>query len=193
MKESQVILRVTTIREFKNNVYVVVLSNIQNTLYLPIIIGIAEARVIAFSLEGLKGTRPFTHDLMTTILNNFDITLEKVSLVKLEKGIFYAEITLKKGDKTITIDARPSDAISMALRFNHSIFCNQSILDEAGLKTPFRAEGTEQDLENQREITMNELKVKMQDAVEEENYELAAEIKMQIEQMKKEDNQNEVS
>jgi bifunctional DNase/RNase len=187
MKNKPVLLKITAIREIRPNAYVVLMANIENTKKLPIVIGAPEARAIAFSLENIKSERPITHDLFISLLQSFDIEMEKVSIVKLDRGIFYAEITLKRGDAVINIDARPSDAIAIALRFKRPLFCNSDIMDEAAINTD--AELAEQDEESTSDkpeelyenLSISELKFKMQEAAEREDYELAAKIKAFIE------------
>lgn len=185
MKNKPVLLKITGIREIRQNAYVVLLSNIENTKKLPIVIGAPEARAIAFSLEGIKTERPITHDLFISLLQSFEIELEKVSIVKLDRGIFYAVLSLKRGDAVINIDARPSDAIAIALRFKRPIFCTSAIMDEAAIhtenETELNSEEAREEEENiYRDLTIGELKFKMQDAAENENYELAAKLKQII-------------
>lgn len=195
MKEKPVLLKITGIRELRANAYVVILTNIENTRRLPIVIGAPEARAIAFSLEGIKSERPITHDLFISMLQSFEITLEKVSIVKLDRGIFYAEIALKRGDAVINIDARPSDAIAIALRFKRPIFCNKSIMDEASIETEDTYEENKEENSEKQDLTsrltLSELKYKMQEAAEKENYELAAKLKKLIEDKEAEENNPE--
>jgi len=191
MKNKPVLLKITAIREIRPNAYVVLMANIENTKKLPIVIGAPEARAIAFSLENIKSERPITHDLFISLLQSFDIEMEKVSIVKLDRGIFYAEITLKRGDAVINIDARPSDAIAIALRFKRPVFCNSDIMDEAAINTDADPIEQEEDDENEKlsdkpedlfkRLSISELKFKMQEAAEKEDYEFAAKIKAFIE------------
>ncbi len=191
MKDKPVLLRIVSIRELRANAYVVILTNIENTHRLPIVIGAPEARAIAFSLEGLHSERPITHDLLITMLQSFNISIEKVVIVRLEQGVFFSEITLKQNDTVINIDARPSDAIAIALRFKRPIFCNKKIMEEAAVELQTTQKQEETPKQKQfTKLKINELKLKMQEASENENYELAAEIKKEIEQKKAEYKKN---
>lgn len=198
MKNKPVLLKITAIQEIRANAYVVLLSDLEKSRRLPIVIGAPEARAIAFSLEDIKSERPITHDLFISLLQSFDIEMEKVTIVNLDRGIFYAEITLKRGDVVINIDARPSDAIAIALRFKRPVFCNPEIMEEAAINT--ETELTEDDRENASgdssedplsKLPLSELKQRMQLAAKEENYELAAKIKSIIEKRQKEDKEDE--
>ncbi|MEA2042026.1 MAG: bifunctional nuclease family protein [Bacteroidota bacterium] len=188
MKNKMVLLKVIGIREIRPNAYITLLSNIENTRKLPIVIGATEARAIAFSIERIKTERPITHDLIITLLQSFDIELEKVSIVKLHKGIFYAEISLKRGDAVVKIDARPSDAIAIALRFKRPIFCNKDIMEEASIETGTENQTEAEDAESEESdpgnLNIEDLTAMMQDAAESEDYELAAKFKLKIKELK---------
>ena len=189
MNDKMILLKIIGIREIRPNAYVTLLSDIGNTRRLPIVIGATEARAIAFSIEGIKTERPITHDLIITLLTSFGIELEKVSIVNLEKGVFYAEITMKKGDAVIKVDARPSDAIAIALRFKRPIFCTEEIMNTASIETEFQAE-VEDDIDSSTGLTLEDLKYDMQEAVKKEDYESAAEIKKMIEDLEADEHEN---
>ena len=100
---------------------------------LPIVIGPFEAQAILFGLERhLLRKRPLTHDLMYDMLKRLGYRLDKVLIHKVVEGVFYADIHLRKGDEELIFDARPSDAVALAVRFSAPVFTVPKVLDEAG-------------------------------------------------------------
>jgi hypothetical protein len=114
-----------------NNAYALILKELEGTRRLPIIIGAFEAQAIALEMEGVVPPRPMTHDLIKTMLDNFGASLSEIYINELREGTFYAKLIIDDGD--IEIDARPSDAIALAVRFNCPIFVNSEVLEETGL------------------------------------------------------------
>lgn len=110
---------------------VVVLKNEAGTVHLPIWIGIAEATSIASAIRQLTMARPLTHDLMYEIFTELGVRLERIVITDLKESTYYAEIILLQGEKAIILDARPSDAIALALRATAPIFVAQVVLDRA--------------------------------------------------------------
>ena len=100
---------------------------------LPILIGPYEASAISLPLEGSRPDRPMTHDLIRNILERLDMFVERIVIDDLWNTIYYAKVYLRKGDEEIEIDARPSDAIALAVRFDAPIYVSDGIL-EAGLE-----------------------------------------------------------
>jgi bifunctional DNase/RNase len=97
---------------------------------LPILIGGFEATAITLPLEGQRPDRPLTHDLIRNILERLDIRLDRVVIDDLWNGIYYAKLYLRNGKEEIEIDARPSDAIALAVRFDSPIYVADAILDQ---------------------------------------------------------------
>lgn len=122
---------------------VVVLKDESGKLCLPIWIGIAEATSIATAIKQVAMERPLTHDLMYDVFNQIGIKIQRVVITELKESTYYAELVLMYGDKALIIDARPSDAIALALRSSASIFVTQSVLDQA--KISFTIVSDEQD------------------------------------------------
>ncbi len=123
----------------QNGAYALILSEVDGELKLPIIIGAFEAQSIAIALEKeLKPPRPLTHDLFKNFADRFDILVKQVIIHKLVDGVFYSSIICERDRIEEIIDARTSDAIALALRFNAPIFTYKNILDKAGvfLKNP---------------------------------------------------------
>jgi bifunctional DNase/RNase len=118
----------------QNGAYALILTEIDGERKLPIVIGAFEAQSIAIALEkDIKPPRPLTHDLFKSFAKRFDIQLKKVIIHKLVDGVFYASIVCHKDGQEEVLDARTSDAIALALRFDTSIFTYESILEQAGI------------------------------------------------------------
>ncbi|MEM9982282.1 MAG: bifunctional nuclease family protein, partial [Bacteroidota bacterium] len=100
---------------------------------LPIIIGMFEAQAIAIEIERITPNRPMTHDLFRSISESFDVKVLEVIISDLREGVFYAKLVCTDGAKVSEIDARPSDAIAIALRFSAPIFTQENVLSEAGI------------------------------------------------------------
>jgi len=174
----------------QSGAYALILSEDGGNRRLPIIIGGAEAQSIAIKLEGLKSARPLTHDLFVDVAGNFDIKLEEVNIYKLEEGIFFSNIILKKENDTKVIDSRTSDAVALAIRFEVPIFTSEEILQKAGVVIPLEKEEPKPEdypkytkeavppgSDPFESLSKEELTKRLEKAIEEENYELAAKIK----------------
>ncbi len=99
--------------------------------YLPIWIGLFEAQAIALKLDNITTPRPMTHDLLNNILRNLGAVVEKIVICDIRDNTYYAEIYLNLDGKKFVIDARPSDAIALAVRCNCQIFANEEIMQKA--------------------------------------------------------------
>ena len=169
--------------------YALILSEKQGNRRLPIIIGTFEAQAIALELESIKPPRPMTHDLLKNIVQSFGSDVKKVIINDLSEGTFFAQLHYEKNGQEVEMDARPSDAIAVAIRFGAPIFVNSEVLDEAGIATEeavASAEGSSsQGMEGERELSQLEmLEQELQTAIETENYEKAAKIRDQINKLK---------
>lgn len=98
---------------------------------LPILIGPYEAQAISLPLEGTRPDRPMTHDLLRNVIDRMNTTLDRVVIDDLWNTIYYAKLYIRRGDEELEIDARPSDAIAMAVRFEAPIYVSEGILDAA--------------------------------------------------------------
>jgi bifunctional DNase/RNase len=116
-----------------SNRHVVILKDHEGDRYLPIWIGAVEATAIAFAQQGVVTARPMTHDLMRDLLAAFDRTLQTVTITELREGVFYAELGFEGG---VTVSARPSDAIALAMRSGATIRSEAAVLEEAGIAIP---------------------------------------------------------
>ena len=169
--------------------YVLILADKHSKRRLPIVIGSNEAQSIAMGLEGNQPSRPLTHDLFKRFALNFDIYLTEVVITRFLDGVFYAMLVCKQGEDYSMIDARPSDAIALAVRFNCPISAYENVMNEAGIEMdevkdmdsssdPAPEEETPEDtLDN---LSVEQLQKLLQMAIDEENYEKAAELRDRI-------------
>ncbi len=126
---------------------IVILRDPDNKLNLPIWIGLLEATSMAAELEGIKMARPMTHDLLRSVLEQMGAVVEWVEITELRENTYFAQIYLRTGDRQLTIDARPSDAISLALRTKSPIYVAKAVLEASSVLQQME-EGKEQDLSN---------------------------------------------
>ena len=112
---------------------IVILKDAENKLNLPIWIGLMEATSMATELEGIKMARPMTHDLLHNMLKEVGGRVEAIEVTSLQDNTYYAAIRLKVGERDISIDSRPSDAISLALRTKCPIFVATQVLESSSV------------------------------------------------------------
>ena len=169
--------------------YALILNEIEGNRRLPIIIGTFEAQAIALELEHIKPPRPMTHDLLKNAIETFGAQIHQVYINDLSEGTFFARIIYRTNGDQIEQDARPSDAIALAVRFNAPIYVDHTVLDEAGIVS----EKTEGESGTRIEATgspssglskMEKLENELQTAIDTENYEKAARIRDQINKLK---------
>lgn len=110
---------------------IVILQSEVDKRILPIWIGGSEANAIALCLDGIQVPRPMTHDLLLSIVKSLNATVDKVVINDLKVSTFFAEVSLKIGEGSVTIDSRPSDAIALAIRASCPIFVEESVFDLA--------------------------------------------------------------
>lgn len=159
---------------------------------LPIIIGMFEAQAIAIEIEKIVPNRPMTHDLFKQFAEKFKFTVREIVISDLREGIFFARIVCSDGVRETVVDARPSDAIAIGIRFNVPIFTYEGVLSEAGITTSAADEDDEQELverptrsprafgEQLKDMTVDELQRMLDEALGNEEYERAAKIRDEI-------------
>ena len=184
-----------SVSQTQTGAYALVLVEENGDRRIPIIIGPVEAQSIAIQLEGLHPPRPLTHDLFKNIAQAFQIELLEVIIYKLEEGIFYSELICEQGGTRIAVDSRTSDAVALALRFKCPIYTTEEILSKAGIVIEVSDELEEDevkddiifsDSKNKYEFsTLEELQQQLQEAIKDENYEQASEIRDEISRRKK--------
>ncbi len=113
------------------NTPIVILKDLQESKAIPIWIGLFEASAIATELEHVVFSRPMTHDLLHECIKALDVTVNRIEIVDIRNNTFFASIYLTRGGQTYAIDARPSDAIALALRAQASIFVEESVLEKS--------------------------------------------------------------
>jgi len=124
----------------QSGAYALILTEENGERRIPIIVGGFEAQSIAIELEGLKPPRPLTHDLFMNFARVFGISVSEVIIYKLEEGVFYSQLKCNNGLESITLDARTSDAIALALRFKCPIYTTEEIIAKAGIVLDFDKE-----------------------------------------------------
>jgi hypothetical protein len=120
--------------ESQSGAYVLILGDKHSMRRLPIVIGNSEAQAIALGMEDMKGSRPLTHDLFKKFAETYGVELMEVVITRFREGVFYAMLVCKQGDELAMIDARPSDAIALAVRFNCPIAAYENVMEEAGIE-----------------------------------------------------------
>jgi bifunctional DNase/RNase len=123
------------------NMPIVVLKDVASETVMPIWVGIFEANAIAIEIEKLAAPRPMTHDLTRNLIRHLNGSLEKVVITELRDDTFFAILWLRQDNEAITIDARPSDAIALALRADCPIYVSEQVLQSAKLNTSGPPEG----------------------------------------------------
>lgn len=171
--------------------YALILTEAEGLRRLPIIIGSFEAQAIALELENIKPPRPMTHDLLKNVVINLDARINHILINELSEGTFYAKIILDRGDQAFEVDARPSDAIALAVRFGSKIYVEEKILKEAGIRTDLeisdskKSTSEEKGEAGEKEMSkLEKLEIDLHTAIETENYEKAAKLRDQIQKMK---------
>ena len=176
--------------------FALILGEVGGNRRLPIIIGMFEAQAIAIEIEEIAPNRPMTHDLFKTFAAGFDIKVDQIYISDLKEGVFFAVIEASNETKEIKIDARPSDAIAIALRFDVPIYTNEKILSEAGIIISEEEEEEEAKIEGEELVekateilkdekslnlsTVAELNSFLEEALKREDYEEAAKIRDEI-------------
>ena len=117
---------------------VVILKEKGGELYLPIWIGLIEANSISVTLEGLETSRPLTPDLLCSMIDRMGASVDRIIINDLRKQTFYAQITIDANCIQMEFDARPSDAIAIALRVEAPIYVEKAVLDEAGIQPDYK-------------------------------------------------------
>ena len=188
----------------QNGAYALILNEVDGERKLPIVIGAFEAQSIAIALEKeIKPPRPLTHDLFKNFADRFDVIIKQVIIHKLVDGVFYSSIICERDKIEEIIDARTSDAIALALRFNAPIFTYKNILDKAGVYLNFPAKEKEEEepitleeifpdeekskivKESYTKYSLKELYSMLDTAVAKEDYEKAAKIRDEISKREK--------
>lgn len=173
--------------------YALVLGEVDGNRRLPIIIGAFEAQAIALELEKIQPPRPLTHDLLRDLFDAIDADITDIVIDDLREGTFFAKIRYVYGGKENQLDARPSDAVALAVRSDAPIYVVPAVLDEAGIPAedesaaPLARTADEEPREaTSARSPVERMQAQLDKAIESEDYERAAKLRDEIEQMKKE-------
>ncbi len=163
-----------------NRSYAVILKEITGERKLPILVGAYEAQAIAMALEYMEAPRPLTHDLIVGMIKGIHADLVAVKVTELVDGVFYSVLDIKGkkvGNKVI--DSRPSDALAVALRFSAPILVAEEVMEEASVMELEKDDSGAL----KREPKLEKLEARLQKAIEEEEYEMAARLRDKIKSM----------
>jgi hypothetical protein len=180
----------------QSGAYALVLGEKEGNRRLPIIIGGFEAQAIAIELENMTPSRPLTHDLFKTFASTFEIQIQEAIIYNLVEGIFFAKLICNQKGKEVEIDARTSDAIALAVRFNCSVYTFEFILSSAGIILDEETESLDfegdskvedeiSDLVEKKSTDLNkkslhDLELLLKEAIKKEDYERASTIRDEI-------------
>ncbi len=214
--EKKIKLRVQglTNSQVQSGAYALILAEEDGNRRIPVIVGTPEAQSIAIALEYITPPRPLTHDLFVSFATAFDIKLKEVYIYKFEEGIFYSELMFTDGKREVPVDSRTSDAIAIALRAKCDIYVSESIMIEAGVVLDEDVEdNADEDFEDDDDDLMamdpdeikddealkrwlgliddEELNKRLEEAVQDENYEHAKMYQDEIRRRKKDKEETE--
>ena len=175
----------------QSGAYALVLSEVEGNRRLPIIIGGFEAQAIAIELEKMVPTRPLTHDLFKNFATTFNIQVKEVVIYNLVEGIFYSKLVCELNGEVTEIDARTSDAIAIGVRFKCPVYTFENILSSAGILLDETSEIGDEALFSESEeietpedtistVSLEELETQLNQAIANEDYELASKIRDEI-------------
>jgi hypothetical protein len=179
--------------------YVVILSEIDGQRKLPLIIKPSDAQQIALKMEGIKAPRPLTHDLIKSVTDTFNIDIQEVYIYSILEGIFYTRLYTTNGIESLEIECTAGDGISLSLVYNCPIYVSSDVLDTAGIiinddgtldsnteekEDEIKKEDKIDNIPSKRIVTIENLEKMMEAALENEEYEIAAEIRDRITKLK---------
>lgn len=205
MQKVELTVKGLSYSERQTGAYALLMAEVNGQRKLPIVIGVSEAQSIAIALEKtMNAPRPLTHDLFKSVLDNFKLGVREVVIHKMKDGIFFANlvITNANGNDSI-LDARPSDAVALAVRYNCPIYTTEEVLEKAGMileddtekrtsSIPIESEPEEtipttsgKEETSIEKSSLKDLNKMLNAALAKEDYELAARIRDEIEKRKK--------
>ena len=185
-----------TYSQSSTGAYVLILGDRNSHLRLPIVIGSAEAQAIAVGIDRQKNSRPLTHDLFIKFADTFNINIKEVVINRFRDGVFYAMLVCEENGQLTMVDARPSDAIALAVRLHCEIYAYETVMEEAGIEMEDEEENDNEENEEENEKlgirnaeceieTIEELEEQLQEAIEKEDYETAARLRDKINSINK--------
>ncbi len=175
--------------------FTLILGEVEGRRRLPIVIGMFEAQAIAIEIEKIIPNRPMTHDLFKSFSSNFGFAIEHILISDMREGVFYAKIVCHSATKRVEIDARPSDAIAIAVRFDSPIYCSLGVMSEAAIefseedekkeqesssKSSSSTEGKKKSDTSLKDFSLDKLNQMLDKAINSEDYEKAARLRDEI-------------
>lgn len=196
MDYKQLIIRGISYSQTQSGAYALLLEHEETGVKLPVVIGNFEAQSISLGLEkDLRPPRPLTHDLFTKFVNSTHYTLESVIIYQIIDGVFFSNLNFKNTEngEELILDARTSDAVAMAVRFDAPIYTTEQVLNEAGIlleidnnnELPEPETASESETSDLRKLSTEELQILLDDAVREEDYDTAMEIQDELKRRNK--------
>ncbi len=173
--------------------FTLVLGEVNGTRRLPIVIGMFEAQAIALEIEKIIPNRPMTHDLFKSFASGFNYEIERIVITDMKEGVYYAKIQSKSDLVSTEIDARPSDAIAIAIRFGCPVYCSEKAMSEGAVEH-YEVEGSEEKSPEKqpsqkfttkkepslKDFSLDKLNQMLDKAIANEDYERAARIRDEI-------------
>lgn len=196
MDYKQLIIRGISYSQTQSGAYALLLEHEETGVKLPVVIGNFEAQSISLGLEkDLRPPRPLTHDLFTKFVNSTHYTLESVIIYQIIDGVFFSNLNFKNTEngEELILDARTSDAVAMAVRFDAPIYTTEQVLNEAGIlleidnnnELPEPETASESESSDLKKLSTEELQILLDDAVREEDYDTAMEIQEELKRRNK--------
>ena len=196
MDYKRLVIRGISYSQTQSGAYALLLEDEETNVKLPVVIGNFEAQSISLGLEkDIHPPRPLTHDLFTKFVSSTNFNLESVIIYQIVDGVFFSNINFKNktNGEDLILDARTSDAVAMAVRFDAPIFTTSQVLNEAGIlldleDTPKESEVFQDEIiaeNNLKNISTEELQKLLEDAVKDEDFDYALEIQEEIKRRKK--------
>ena len=198
MDYKKLIIRGISYSQTQSGAYALLLEHEETSVKLPVVIGNFEAQSISLGLEkDLKPPRPLTHDLFSKFVNSTHYTLESVIIYQIIDGVFFSNINFKhtENGEELILDARTSDAVAMAVRFDAPIYTTEQVLNEAGIlleiennnETSSTSEEnySTEETSDLKKMTSEDLQSLLNDAVKDEDYDLAMEIQEELKRRNK--------
>ena len=196
MDYKQLIIRGISYSQTQSGAYALLLEHEETGVKLPVVIGNFEAQSISLGLEkDLRPPRPLTHELFTKFVNSTHYTLESVIIYQIIDGVFFSNLNFKNTEngEELILDARTSDAVAMAVRFDAPIYTTEQVLNEAGIlleidnnnELPEPETASESETSDLKKLSTEELQILLDDAVREEDYDTAMEIQEELKRRNK--------
>ena len=196
MDYKKLIIRGISYSQSQSGAYALLLEHEETSVKLPVVIGNFEAQSISLGLEkDLNPPRPLTHDLFAQFVKNTGFKLESVIIYQIKDGVFFSNINFKNPltEEELILDARTSDAVAMAVRFDAPIYTTSDDLNEAGIlleleetrKMEVEEEEVSTDFNDLSEVSLEELNQLLNDAVKEEDYDTALRLQEEIKRRNK--------